>query len=113
MSYFNGSPLDDPVSLLMIQMLMILLMPRILYAGLKHLHQPLVVAEILSGIIFSKFSHTCRHSIRAQCTREHPRFFENNLPKDFPAFSLRYRSVRSRTLSIYGGVKFRHCQSTS
>src|SRR3989338_2270074 len=55
MGFFNGLPLESEgtfVSRLCVQLVMILVLPRILhFAFLQHLFQPRVISEIVSGII--------------------------------------------------------------
>lgn len=50
MALLTGTPLDDAVSQFMIQLLVMLITPKLLNVVLKHIQQPLVVSEILSGL---------------------------------------------------------------
>lgn len=50
--FINGAdPLDSPVGLFLLQVVLIMATTRVLAAGLHRLKQPRVIAEILAGII--------------------------------------------------------------
>jgi hypothetical protein len=50
--FINGAdPLDSPVGLFLLQVVIIMATTRVLAAGLGYLKQPRVIAEILAGII--------------------------------------------------------------
>lgn len=50
--FINGAdPLDSPVGLFLLQVVIIMTTTRVLAAGLNYLKQPRVIAEILAGIV--------------------------------------------------------------
>ncbi|KAJ3391033.1 K(+)/H(+) antiporter [Lobulomyces angularis] len=54
-SFLSGAnPLENPLSLLIIQVIVIVSFSRLIAIGLKFLKQPLVIAEVIGGILLGK-----------------------------------------------------------